>query len=99
MILARSTTFYVTLTAEVNMEMEATFANTSVVRTLGLCLMAFHSPVRGQEWRNSVRPDIPIWKTSFDHTRSHIPEDEFRQTSQLRQHRPRISKPRFWFDL
>ncbi|KAJ5472114.1 hypothetical protein N7539_008683 [Penicillium diatomitis] len=41
--------------------------------------MAFHSPVRGQEWRNSVRPDIPIWKTSFDHTRSHIPEDEFRQ--------------------
>ncbi|KAJ6105282.1 hypothetical protein N7523_010092 [Penicillium sp. IBT 18751x] len=65
--------------SEVNMEMEASFANTSVARTLCLCLMAFHSPVRGQEWRNSVRPDIPIWKTSFDHTRSHIPEDEFRQ--------------------
>ena len=64
---------------EVNMEMEAHLANTSVARTLCLCLMAFHSPVRGQEWRNSVRPDIPIWKTSFDHTRSHIPEDEFRQ--------------------
>ncbi|CAG8115723.1 unnamed protein product, partial [Penicillium nalgiovense] len=61
------------------MEMEATFANTSVARTLYLCLMAFHSSVRVQEWRNSVRPDIPIWKTSFDHTRSHIPEVEFRQ--------------------
>ncbi|CAP83048.1 hypothetical protein EN45_046400 [Penicillium chrysogenum] len=65
--------------SEVNMEMEATFANSSVARTLCLCLMAFHSPVRGQEWRNSVRSDIPIWKTSFDHTRSHIPEDEFPQ--------------------
>ncbi|KAI2741993.1 hypothetical protein DTO013F2_8656 [Penicillium roqueforti] len=65
--------------SEVNMEMEATFANSSVVRTLFLCLMAFHSPMRGQEWRNSVRSDIPIWKTSFDHTRSHIPEDEFPQ--------------------
>ncbi|CAG7987377.1 unnamed protein product [Penicillium nalgiovense] len=59
------------------MEMEAIFANTAVVRTLCLYLMAFHSPMRGQEWRNSIRPDIPIWKTSFDHTRSHIPEDEF----------------------
>lgn len=65
--------------SEVDMEMEATLANTSVARTLCLCLMAFHSPVRGQEWRNSVRPDIPIWKNSFDHTRSHIPKDEFRQ--------------------
>ncbi|CEJ62635.1 hypothetical protein PMG11_11130 [Penicillium brasilianum] len=65
--------------SEVDMEMEATLENTSVARTLSLCLMAFRSPVRGQEWRNSVRPDIPIWKTSFDHTRSHIPEDEFRQ--------------------
>jgi hypothetical protein len=65
--------------SEVDMEMEATLANTSVARTLCLCLMAFHSPVQGQEWRNSVRPDIPIWKTSFDYTRSHIPEDELRQ--------------------
>ncbi|CAG7934244.1 unnamed protein product [Penicillium olsonii] len=65
--------------SDVDMEMEATLENTSVARTLSLCLMAFRSPVRGQEWRNSVRPDIPIWKTSFDHTRSHIPEDEFRQ--------------------
>ncbi|KAJ5469740.1 hypothetical protein N7539_009358 [Penicillium diatomitis] len=65
--------------SEVDMEMEATLENTSVARTLSLCLMAFRSPVRGQEWRNSVRPDIPLWKTSFDHTRSRIPEDEFRQ--------------------
>ncbi|KAI3092916.1 hypothetical protein CBS147333_10171 [Penicillium roqueforti] len=65
--------------SEVDMEMGATLENTSVARILCLCLMAFRAPVRGQEWRNSVRPDIPIWKTSFDHTRSHIPEDEFRQ--------------------
>ena len=57
--------------------MEAHLINTSVIRTLCLCLMVFHSPMRGQEWRNSVRPDIPIWKTSFDHTRSYIPKDEF----------------------
>jgi hypothetical protein len=28
---------------------------TSVARTLCLCLMAFRSPTRGQEWRNSIR--------------------------------------------
>ncbi|KAJ5608657.1 hypothetical protein N7528_009224 [Penicillium herquei] len=65
--------------SEVDVETEATLTNTSIARTLCLCLMAFHSPVRGQEWRNSVRPDIPIWKTSFDHTRSLIPKDEFQQ--------------------
>jgi hypothetical protein len=65
--------------SEVNVGIETTLVNTSVARTLCLCLMAFHSPVRGQEWRNSVGPGIPIWKTSFDHTRSHIPDDEFRQ--------------------
>ncbi|KAJ5084786.1 hypothetical protein NUU61_009365 [Penicillium alfredii] len=65
--------------SEVNTEIEATFANTSVARTLCLYLMAFPSPVRGQEWRNSIRPGIPIWKTNFDHTRSRIPEDELRQ--------------------
>lgn len=41
--------------------------------------MAFRSPVRGQEWRNRVQPDIPIWQTSFDHTRSQIPKKELQQ--------------------
>ncbi|CAG8106649.1 unnamed protein product [Penicillium salamii] len=54
--------------------------NTSVARTLCLCLMAFRSVARGQEWRNSARAEIPVWKTSFDHTRSKIPEAERQKT-------------------
>ncbi|CDM37285.1 unnamed protein product [Penicillium roqueforti FM164] len=42
----------------------------SVARTLCLCLMAFRSPTRGQEWRNSTRSELLLWTTSFDHTRS-----------------------------
>ncbi|KXL49182.1 hypothetical protein M433DRAFT_151893 [Acidomyces richmondensis BFW] len=68
--------FFCDPNSEVNPEIEASFENTSVARTLCLCLMAFRSPVRGQEWRNSARPGIPIWTTGFDHTRSHIPDDE-----------------------
>ncbi|KAJ5982379.1 hypothetical protein N7451_012479 [Penicillium sp. IBT 35674x] len=64
--------------SEVDMEMEANFANTSVASTLfvsdGIPLACARSGVR-----EFVGPDIPIWKTSFDHTRSYIPEDEFRQ--------------------
>ncbi|CAG8003658.1 unnamed protein product [Penicillium salamii] len=68
--------------SEVNAEVEDSFQQpkTSVARTLCLCLMAFRSLARGQEWRNSVRPEIPIWKTSFDHTRSRIPTAELQQT-------------------
>ena len=68
--------------SEVNAEVEDSFQRpkTSVARTLCLCLMAFRSLARGQEWRNSVRPGIPIWKTSFDHTRSRIPTAELQQT-------------------
>ncbi|KAJ5152424.1 hypothetical protein N7492_009704 [Penicillium capsulatum] len=68
--------------SEVNPEVECSsqLRKTSVARTLCLCLMAFRSTARGQEWRNSTRPEIPIWKTSFDHTRSQIPKAELRQT-------------------
>ncbi|CAG8325322.1 unnamed protein product [Penicillium salamii] len=68
--------------SEVSAEVEDSFQQpkTSVARTLCLCLMAFRSLARGQEWRNSVRPEIPIWKTSFDHTRSRIPTAELQQT-------------------
>ncbi|KAJ9480944.1 hypothetical protein VN97_g12570 [Penicillium thymicola] len=51
----------------------------SVVRVLCLCLMAFRSPTRGQEWRNRVHPDLHKWQTSFDHTRSQIPGKELQQ--------------------
>ncbi|KAJ5982300.1 hypothetical protein N7451_012400 [Penicillium sp. IBT 35674x] len=52
---------------------------TSVARVLCLCLMAFRSPIRGQEWRNRVSPGLHKWKTSFDHTRSQIPREELQQ--------------------
>lgn len=42
--------------------------------------MSFSSPVRGQEWRNSARAGLHTWKTSFDHTRAQIPEEELQQT-------------------
>lgn len=48
----------------------------SVARVLCLCLMAFRSPTRGQEWRNRVHPDLRKWQTSIDHTRSPIPGKE-----------------------
>ena len=42
--------------------------------------MAFRSPARGQEWRNSARPELPLWTTSFDHTHSQIPKPQLPQT-------------------
>ena len=42
--------------------------------------MAFRSSARGQEWRNSTQPEIPLWTTSFDPTRSQIPKTELQQT-------------------
>lgn len=52
---------------------------TSIARVLCLCLMAFRSPVRDQEWRNVARSQLPLWTTSFDHTRSQIPKEELQQ--------------------
>ncbi|KAL4924395.1 uncharacterized protein BDV17DRAFT_213208 [Aspergillus undulatus] len=49
---------------------------TSVARTLCLCLLAFRSPTRSQEWCESARKDLGVWTTSFDHTYSQIPEAE-----------------------
>ncbi|KAG9249475.1 uncharacterized protein F5Z01DRAFT_495976 [Emericellopsis atlantica] len=54
-------------------------SKTSVARVLCLCLMAFRSPARDQEWRNRARLDLHTWKTSFEHTRSQIPNDELQQ--------------------
>lgn len=52
---------------------------TEIEKVLCLCLMSFHSHFRDQAWRNTARAQLPIWKTSFDHTRSQIPTKELRQ--------------------
>lgn len=54
-------------------------SKTSVARVLCLCLMAFRSPIREQEWRNRFRPDLHAWETSFEHARSQIPRSELQQ--------------------
>ncbi|KAJ5562930.1 hypothetical protein N7535_002623 [Penicillium sp. DV-2018c] len=46
---------------------------TSIARALCLCLMAFRSAARDQEWRNSMRQVLPTWDTRFDDTRSQVP--------------------------
>ncbi|ELR05358.1 hypothetical protein GMDG_07341 [Pseudogymnoascus destructans 20631-21] len=53
--------------------------NTSIARVLCLCLMAFHSPVRDQEWRNTTQSRLYLWTTSFDHARSQIPKEVLEQ--------------------
>ncbi|KAJ6101887.1 hypothetical protein N7486_004314 [Penicillium sp. IBT 16267x] len=53
---------------------------TSIARVLCHCLRSFRSPTRDQEWRNFARSQLHIWETSFDHTRSLIPEEELRKT-------------------
>ncbi|PWY77073.1 hypothetical protein BO70DRAFT_295025 [Aspergillus heteromorphus CBS 117.55] len=52
---------------------------TAIARVLCLCLMSFHSPLRDQKWRNHAQTQLPVWKTSFDHTRSQIPKPERQQ--------------------
>ena len=53
---------------------------TAVARVLCLCLMSFNSQIRDQIWRNDARSQLHIWKTSFDHTRSQIPDEELQAT-------------------
>ncbi|KAJ5641197.1 hypothetical protein N7490_005197 [Penicillium lividum] len=56
---------------------------TSIARMLCLCLMSFRSPTRNQEWRNFARSQVHAWETSFDRTRSLIPEEELLQSPLL----------------
>lgn len=67
---------------DVNAEDDQSFQQptTAIARVLCLCLMSFSSPVRDQEWRNRARAGLHIWKTSFDHTRAQIPEEELQRT-------------------
>ncbi|KAL4860874.1 hypothetical protein BDV12DRAFT_86521 [Aspergillus spectabilis] len=68
--------------SELNPEVDYTsqLLRTSVARTLCLCLLAFRSPLRSQEWLESARRGLKVWATSFDHTYSQIPEAERQQT-------------------
>ncbi|KAJ5343370.1 uncharacterized protein N7506_003194 [Penicillium brevicompactum] len=68
-------------------------SRTSVARILCLCLMAFRSPVRGQEWRNRFRPDLNTWETSFEHTRSQIPRKELQQIPHSDSTNPEFPSP------
>lgn len=66
---------------EVNVNDSASFQQpaTTIGRVLCLCLMSFPSEIRGQAWRNAARSQLHIWKTSFDHTRSQIPDEELQE--------------------
>ncbi|EKV04274.1 Protein kinase-like domain [Penicillium digitatum] len=65
----------------------------SVARVLCLCLLAFRSPIRGQEWRNRVHLDLHTWHTSFDHTHSQIPGKELQQLHHSGSTNPESSSP------
>ena len=68
-------------------------SKTSVARVLCLCLMAFRSPARGQEWRNRLRPALHTWETSFEHTRSQIPRKELQQIPHSDSTNPEFPSP------
>ncbi|KAF7589586.1 hypothetical protein BBP40_004046 [Aspergillus hancockii] len=51
---------------------------TAIARVLCLCLMSCATRLRDQEWRNNAQAQLPVWRTSFDHTRSQIPQRELR---------------------
>ncbi|RAQ70219.1 hypothetical protein COH21_012731, partial [Aspergillus flavus] len=67
---------------------------TTIARVLCLCLLCFGAPVRDQAWRNKARKQLPVWKTSFDHTRSQIPERELRQNPPSSEYSPSVSSGR-----
>ncbi|KAK2794471.1 hypothetical protein FQN50_009903 [Emmonsiellopsis sp. PD_5] len=67
---------------------------TAIARVLCLCLMSFGAPVRNQAWRNEAQKQLPVWKTSFNHTRSQIPERELRQNPPSSEYSPSVSSGR-----
>ncbi|RAQ79515.1 hypothetical protein COH21_012816 [Aspergillus flavus] len=66
---------------EIDLDNDCSFEQplTAIARVLCLCLMSFSARLRDQTWRNDAEPGIPVWETSFDYTRSQIPERELRQ--------------------
>lgn len=69
--------------SEVNLEDDQSFLQptTSIARVLCLCLMSFCSQVRDQQWRNEAQKELPIWKSSFDDSRTPVSEDELPQNT------------------
>ncbi|KAB8079758.1 hypothetical protein BDV29DRAFT_187078 [Aspergillus leporis] len=67
---------------------------TAIARVLCLCLMSFGARFRDQAWRNYAKNQLPTWKTSFDHTRSQIPERELRQNPPNSEYSPSESSGR-----
>ncbi|KAE8155549.1 hypothetical protein BDV40DRAFT_311062 [Aspergillus tamarii] len=55
---------------------------TAIARVLCLCLMGL------------AQKQLPVWKTSFDHTRSQIPESELRQNPPSSEYSPSVSSGR-----
>ena len=68
---------------EVNPEDDQSFLQptTAIARVLCLCLMSFRSRLRDQQWRNEAQPELPVWKSSFDDTRTPVSEDELPQNT------------------
>ncbi|KAJ5392238.1 hypothetical protein N7509_007728 [Penicillium cosmopolitanum] len=67
---------------EIDGEIDQTlqYSKTLIARVLCLCLMAFRSSVRHQEWRHATRSQLPLWRIGFEHTRSQIPKKPFKLT-------------------
>ncbi|KAJ6168251.1 hypothetical protein N7497_001094 [Penicillium chrysogenum] len=45
---------------------------TRIERTLCLCLMSFHAPLRDQAWRNAAKDGLPKWRSILDSDRAQI---------------------------
>ena len=73
---------------EVNSEDEQSFLQPTmaIARVLCLCLMSFRSRLRDQQWRNEAQTQLPIWKSSFDGTRSPVSDSESPQSSPNSKH-------------
>ncbi|KAJ5159176.1 uncharacterized protein N7500_008827 [Penicillium coprophilum] len=48
---------------------------TSIARVLCLCLMAFRSSIRDQEWRQRARQGLQIWDSNLSRTRSELSKE------------------------
>jgi hypothetical protein len=53
---------------------------TAVSRLLCLSLMSCTVPLRNNAWRNRAKHMVHVWETSFEHTRSQIPDEQLIQT-------------------
>ena len=66
---------------EIDLDDDSSFKKplATIARVLCLCLMSFGARLRDQTWRNNARAQLPVWTTSFDHTRSQFSEGDLQQ--------------------